>query len=359
MSILIAIIIFAVIILIHEIGHFTAAKLFKMRVVSFNLGMGPVLLRKRGKETAYQIKAVPFGGSVQLAEDDEDAAEKDPHVFRNKPVWQRAIVIMAGAFMNIVLGFILCLFIVNMNDSEMVDTVEIRGFREGAASNHQLSAGDRITHINGMRIFTWADISYQFYNTETRMSADADMAVFDFTVVRNGERAQLNNVHFYARELETGGKAIFLDFGVEWVDKTFFNVISRAAKETLTYSRLVLLTLFDMIRGTYGLNDIAGPVGVVTVIGEVSSEGFERSIAEGIRSSLFMAALITVNVGIFNLLPIPALDGGKLVFFAIEAVRRKPIKEEIEGMIHLVGFAALMVFMLLITVLDIGRLFNS
>ncbi|MCL2698253.1 MAG: site-2 protease family protein [Oscillospiraceae bacterium] len=357
MSIVIAIIIFAVIILIHEIGHFSAAKLFKMRVYEFSFGMGPVLLRKRGKETSYCLKAIPFGGSVQLGQDEEDEdSKKDPRAFKNKPVWQRAIVIMAGAIMNIVLGFVLCLIIVNMN--KMVDTVEIRGFREGAASHHQLQRGDKITHINGMRIFTWADISYQFYNTETKMSEEADMAVFDFRVIRNGEKINLNNVQFYAGDNGTGGKAIFLDFGVEWVDKSFFNVISRAARETITYSRLVLLTLFDMIRGTYGLNDIAGPVGVVSAIGEVSSEGFKVSIMDGIRTSLFMAALITVNVGIFNLLPIPALDGGRLVFFGIEAVRRKPIKAEIEGMVHFVGFTALMLFMLLITVLDIGKLIS-
>lgn len=362
MSIVIAIIIFALIILVHEIGHFSAAKLFKMRVYEFSLGMGPVLLRKRGKETDYCLKAIPFGGSVQLGQDDEESeenegAEKDPRAFRNKPVWQRTIVIMAGAIMNLILGFILCLIIVNMN--EMVDTVEIRGFRQGATSNHQLQRGDVITHINGMRIFTWADISYQFYNTGTRMADDDEnMAVFDFTVMRNGERVQLKDVQFFTQPTESGGRGIYLDFGVEWVDKTFFNVITRAAKETATYSRLIILTLFDLIRGNYGLNDIAGPVGVVSAIGEVSSEGFERSFSEGIRSSLFMAALITVNVGIFNLLPIPALDGGRIVFFIIEAIRRKPIKAEIEGMVHFIGFAALMLFMLLITVLDIRGLFT-
>jgi regulator of sigma E protease len=351
MSIVIAIIIFALIILIHEIGHFSAAKLFKMRVYEFSLGMGPRLFKKRGKETVYSIKAIPFGGSVQLGRDDDESEEEDPHAFKNKPVWQRAIVIMAGAFMNIVLGFILCIFIVNMNNREMVDTVRIREFREGAASQQQLRAGDTITHINGMRIFTWADISYQFY-THAEISEANEMVVLDFTVRRNGERVHLENVQFHPQGFNT------IDFRMEWVEKTIFNVMGRAAKETVSLSRLVIITLFDLIRGTYGINDISGPVGVVTVIGEVSSAGFAESIMEGIRTSLFMAALISVNVGIFNLLPIPALDGGKLVFFAIEAVRRKPVKQDIENMVHFVGFAALMLFMVLITVLDIGRLFE-
>jgi regulator of sigma E protease len=184
------------------------------------------------------------------------------------------------------------------------------------------------------------------------MMENEGIVVLDFTVLRNGERLHLENVPFLPRGMNT------IDFGVEWVNKTFFNVIERAAKETVSLSRLVLITLFDLIRGVHGFNDIAGPVGVVTAIGEVSSVGFAESIMEGIRSSMFMAALISINVGIFNLLPIPALDGGKLVFFAFEAVRRKPVKAEIEGMVHFIGFAALMLLMVLITVLDIGRIFS-
>jgi regulator of sigma E protease len=328
-----------------------------MRVFSFNLGMGPVLLRKRGKETVYQIKAIPFGGSVQLGEDEDEETE-DPRAFRNKPVWQRAIVIVAGAVMNIVLGFVLCLIITSMN--ERVDTTEIRGFREGAVSNQLLQAGDRITHINGMRIFTWMDVSYQFVNTEMKMAEDEYTVVFDFTVIRNGEKVHLHDVPFLTRpsRSEEGKMAIVLDFGMVFEDKTFFNVISRALGETISLSRIIIMTLFDLIRGTYGLNDIAGPVGVVSAIGEVSSKGFAESFIAGIKSALFMAALISVNVGIFNLLPIPALDGARIVFFIIEAIRRKPLKAEVEGMIHFIGFAALMLFMLLITVLDIGKLIS-
>jgi len=339
---------------VHEIGHFSAARLFNMRVISFNLGMGPTLLKKRGKETVYQLKAIPFGGSCQLGEDIEET--DDPRDFRNKPVWQRAIVIVAGAVLNLVLGFVLCLIIVGT--SERIDTTEIRFFPEGAISNQQLQIGDKITHVNGMRIFTWVDISYQFVNTEMRMAEDEDIAFFEFTVIRNGERMQLENVPFLTRVNEESKREVVFDFGRVWEDKMFFNVISRAAGEAFSLSRLIIITLFDLIRGTYGLNEIAGPVGVVSAIGEVSGAGFSRSFLEGIQNSLFMAALISINVGIFNLLPIPALDGGRLVFFGIEAIRREPVKAEVEGMIHWIGFGALMLFMLLITVLDIGKLFS-
>ncbi|MCL1823470.1 MAG: site-2 protease family protein [Oscillospiraceae bacterium] len=348
-----AVLIFCIIILIHEIGHFSAARLFKMKVYDFSLGMGPTILKKRGKKTNYNIKLIPFGGSVQLGEDFES---DDPADFRNKPVWQRMIVMLAGAFMNLVLGFILCVIIVAIGKS--VDTTIVREVRTDSLPSRQLQAGDKITHINNMRVFTIADISYQLYNTESKMSGDADKAVFDFIIIRNGEKKHLNNVEFEARAIESGGMEIVLDFAILREEKTFFNIFSGAAKETVSYSRLIILTLVDMVRGTYGLNDIAGPVGVVSAIGEVSSTGFAKSIIDGIKNSLFMAALITINVGIFNLLPVPALDGSRFLFFVIEAIRRKPIKAEIEGMIHFVGFALLMGFMLLVTVFDIRKLFQ-
>jgi regulator of sigma E protease len=256
----------------------------------------------------------------------------------------------------LVLGFILCLIIVGTK--EHVETTEVRFFPQGAISSEQLRVGDKITHINGMRIFTWMDVSYQFINTEMRMAEDESIALFEFTVMRNGERVKLENVPFFTRLTEEGKRAVVVDFGIVREDKTFLNVITRAGGEAFSLSRLIILTLFDLVRGTYGLNDIAGPVGVVSTISEVSKAGFAESFLEGIQNSLFMAALISINVGIFNLLPIPMLDGGRLVFFGIEAVRRKPVKAEIEGAIHFVGFVALMLLMLSVTVLDIGRLFS-
>lgn len=354
MSIIIAVLIFCIIIIVHEIGHFSAARLFKMRVYSFNLGMGPTLLKKRRNNTDYCLKAIPFGGSVQLGEDDEE--ENDPNAFRRKPVWQRMIVMLAGAFMNIVLGFLLCIIIVSTESKIVTTTIDI--FREEPLSNQHLREGDKITHVNGMRIFTFFDLDYQLINTEMKMSEGSDRAYFNFTVRRNGEKIKLENVAFRARDKENGGKSIYRDFYVLPGEKNVFSVTSEAARQAATYSRLVIITLIDLIRGTYGINDISGPVGVVTIIGEVSQSGFERSIIDGIRNALIMAALITVNVGIFNLLPVPALDGARFLFFAVEAVRRKPLKAELEGMIHFIGFAALMLFMVLITVLDVRKLFG-
>jgi regulator of sigma E protease len=354
MAIILAILIFALIILVHELGHFSAARLFKMRVYEFNMGMGPVLLRKRGKKTDYNIKAIPFGGSCKLGEDDE--ADDDPDAFRNKPVWQRMIVILAGAFLNLVLGLIICIIMVSMQN--LVGTTTIHSFNTDTEtlSNQTLREGDTVVAVNGMTIFTTADVRYQLANSQSKLADDADKAVFEFTVIRNGERIVFENVEFKAQANEQGGRQI--ENEIIWIGepKNFFNVIAGGAKEMLSYSRLIVVTLIDIFRGTYGLNDFAGPVGVVDVIGDAASTGFAESFAAGMRMTLFMAALITVNVGIFNLLPIPALDGARFIFFVVEAIRRKPAKAEVEGLIHFIGFAALMLFMLVITFNDIRKI---
>lgn len=344
MNILIAILVFCLIIIIHETGHFSAARIFKMRVYEFSLGMGPVILKKQGKETVYQIKLIPFGGSVQLGEDEES---DDPNAFKNKPVWQRMIVILAGAIMNLVLGLIICLITVIVSKNIITTTVE--GFREGAVSNNYLQAGDEILAINGMSIFTATDMSYQITNTSSKIAEDENKALFDFKVKRNGETVELDGVAFNAVDNENGGKSIYFDFYVHTAEKSFINVVSEGFKQSLTLSRLIIISLVDLLRGTYGLNDMAGPVGVVSEINKVA--------ATMQLSELFtMIALITLNVGIFNLLPIPALDGSRFIFFVIEAIRRKPVKAEVEGMIHFVGFAALMVLMVIITFNDIRKL---
>ena len=356
MTIVIAILIFALIILIHEIGHFSAAKLFGMKVISFNMGIGPVLLKKRGKETVYQLKAIPFGGSCVLGEDLEPT--DDPRDFRNKPVWQRMIVILAGAFMNLVLGFVLCLIIVSMDD--LVGTTTIHSFTDKyeTLSNQTLQAGDKIIAVNGMRIFTSADVNYQLMNGAVKMTEEKDRVIFEFTVIRNGQRIILDNVEFNARVNADGRSEIVPELIWLGNKKNFLNVISGSMLETFSYSRIIVLTLADMLRGTYGLNDIAGPVGAVSAIGEVSAVGFAQSIKAGLMMSLYIAAFISINVGIFNLLPIPALDGSRFLFFVIEAIRRKPVKAEVENAIHFVGLAALMLFMLFITVLDVQKLFS-
>jgi regulator of sigma E protease len=326
-----------------------------MKVYEFCLGMGPVLLKKQGKsETVYSIRAIPFGGAVMLGEDDtDDENAADPDCFRNKPVWQRMIVILAGVFMNLILGFIVCVISVAM--SRQIVTTTIHGFRDYAVSNSSLAANDKIVAVNGMKVFTSNDIVYQIFNTSSKMTADENTAAFDFTVIRGGKKIKLTNVIFNARKNEEGGKSVYLDFYVYGEKKNVFNVIAEGAKLTASRARLILISLADIVRGTYGINDFSGPVGVVNEIGKAAAD---KSEPLSVRADelLGITSLITLNVAVFNILPFPALDGARFIFFIIEAIRRKPANPKIESIVHFSGFALLMLFMLAVTFNDIRKL---
>lgn len=342
MNIVYAILAFCVIIIVHEMGHFFVAKAFKMKVYEFSIGMGPTILKKHGKETDYSLKLLPIGGSVQLGEDEET---EDPNSFRNKPVWQRMLVLAAGAIMNLILGVIICIIAVSI--SSTIVTTTIKGFHDGAQTNNVLQADDEILAINGLSIWSSMDISYALQNSVANADEDTSSVSYSFTIRRNNEVIELDNVSFLTAESDNG-KSIVLDFYVYGGEKNIGSVLTTAVKTAASYGRLVWITLFDLLNGTYGINDLSGPVGVVSTMNKVASVSIE--------SLLSMIALITINIGLFNLLPIPALDGGRIVFLIIEAIRRKPMKPEHEGMVHFIGFAALMLLMIIVTFNDIVRL---
>lgn len=406
LGIILGIVMFLLIILIHEFGHFTVAKLCKMKVNEFSIGMGPALLKKQKGATLYSLRLLPIGGYVSL---DEDVESDDPNSFRNKPVWMRILVIAAGAFMNFVLGFIFCIFAVLSNKS--ISTTTVAGFHEGAVSSHQLMQNDTIDSINGMKIFTTMDISFQLTNSDSREEGTG-FYKYDFVVIRNGEAVELKDVRFaskaysqfiadykllvgeregyaklpteyfdvndnsyteafvsleskdsefavkfkeiadkYKAGYETEKNSLFLDFIVYGEKKDFVSVITTACKTFISDARLIWISLINLLTGTYGLNEMSGPVGVVQSVGTVA--------AFGIGSLLTLAALIAINVGIVNLLPIPAMDGGRLVFLIIEAIRRKPVKAEHEGLVHFIGIVALMLLMVIVTFNDIARIFTG
>lgn len=340
-SILIAIVIFCVIVLVHEFGHYFVAKLCGIRVDEFSIGMGPVIYKKMGKETIFTVRALPIGGACMMGEDvDEERSDS----FRKKPVPQKMAVIVAGAFMNIVLGFVIAVAALIISGKAVTSTIVY--FSDDAVSTqYGLQLNDTIVKINGTRIFTAKDITYQ-------LSSDDD-GIVDFVVKRDGKKVELNGVHFaMAYNEETGTQTLTYDFKVAAEKVTFANIIPYAFKNCIYYGRIVLMSLRDLIMGKYGINDLQGPVGIVTAIGSTATEsGFD------IDFLLQMATLITINIGIFNLLPIPALDGGRFVFLVIEAIRRKPMKAEVEGMIHFVGFALLMLLMIVVTFNDIKNIF--
>ena len=351
--IVLAILAFCVIIIIHEMGHFFAAKACGIKVNEFSLGMGPRIFAKQGKETLYTIKLLPIGGSVQMGEDEEDS---DPRSFRNKPVWQRMIVLVAGPVMNLILGIIVCAIALVV--SGRVVTSEIGGFRgDEPVSSQFLKAGDEIVEINGLSIWSSMDISYALQNSAQKATADTGFITYDFKVNRDGETVALNNVKFAVAQSENGSTSVVLDFYVIAHKIDFGNVFVYSFKEAATYGRLVWISLIDLISGTYGLNDLSGPVGVVSAISQTASASEDMRV--NFTNLLSMIALITINLGIFNLLPIPALDGSRIIFLVIELFRRKPMKPEHEGIVHFIGFAALMILMIVVTFNDIVKLFSG
>lgn len=339
LSILLAILIFGCIIAIHEFGHFIAAKCNKIQVNEFSIGMGPKIFQFQKGETRYSLRLLPIGGFCSM--EGEDAESQNERAFDRKPVWRRMIVVLAGAFMNIVLGFVL-LLVTTCSDPYLISNT-IHSFHEQATSNTcGLQVGDTIVSLNGSHIFTITDLQYKMNNE----------AGEPFTVVveRNGEKVRLENVTFLDEETHD-----WLDFSLEAREKTVWSVTTYAAKDTIATGKLIWMSLLELVSGKYGIQDLSGPVGTVEVISDAATVG--ETAAERISSVLHLTIFITVNVGIFNLLPIPGLDGSRFLFLLLEAIRRKPIKKEHEAMVHFVGMAALFLLMIVVTVQDVTRIF--
>lgn len=315
MDIVITILVFFAIIIIHELGHFAAARVFGMTVEEFTIGMGPRVFSRRGKKTLYSFRLLPIGGAVSLGEDIES---DDPDSFRNKPVWQRMIVIVAGAVMNLILGLIVC--VVGAAVSAELATTQVSAFAKDAVSSQSLRVGDRIVVMNGMSIWTTMDISYCLQNSASGAGENDEYVYFDITVERSGERVLLEKVPFaVAKASEERSAGIVIDFAVlPEAEKNAGTVLSAGFRTALTEGRLIWLTLADLVTGTYGLNDLSGPVGVVTTMSAAY-----RTMS--LNSFLTLVAFMSINIGIFNLLPIPALDGARFLFLLIEAIRRKPL----------------------------------
>lgn len=341
---ILAILIFGVIIFIHEFGHFFTAKLCKIRVNKFAVGMGPKLLKKQIGETEYSLRLIPVGGFCAMEGEDESGENDSEYSFNKKPVWQRIIVISAGAFMNLVLGFVLVVVMCCMSNavpstivsdfSKESDVISAESYESG------LRIGDKIIEMNGMKIFTTSDLSYQL---------SSDNEKYDIVVKRNGEKVELNDVIFFS---ETDNSKI--DFRIKPLSKNPINILSYSIKETVSMGRLIWISLVDLVTGQYSVSDLSGPVGLVSAIGDAADAG--ENIKESALTLINLSVLITINLGIFNLLPIPGLDGGRLLFLIIEAIRRKPVKPEHEGMVHLIGMGLLMVLIVVITFSDIKKL---
>ena len=333
---LLAVLMFLVLILIHEFGHFIAAKADGVRVNEFAIGFGPKLLRWQWGETVYKINLIPFGGYCAM--EGEEEASEDSRAFCNKKAWRRAIVIVAGAVFNLILGFVI--IGATLLPKDRFATTQVAAFAENAISDESgLMVGDEIIEVNGRRVFTTIDMGYAF----TGIEGDT----IDLTVLRGGSEVFLDNVKFKTEQVD-GINVISHDFWVAPQEKTVGSFLSQTFKTGLSYGRVVWFSLVDLVTGKYGISAVSGPVGVTEVIGSAAKQSI---------SNLWpIMALITINLGIFNLLPLPALDGGRLIFILIEMIFRKKVPEKYESWVHAAGFALLIGFMLLITAKDIWAL---
>lgn len=343
-TILLTILILGVLITIHELGHYTAARIFKVTIREFAIGMGPKILQYTSKKTAikYTLRLFPIGGFVNMVGEDETADVNDPGALPNKPVWQRMIITVSGAIMNLILG-ILIMAVVVISTPNLGSTTIVKFNNENAISAESgLMVGDEIYKIKDARVHIANDLVYEImYNGATPI---------DVTVIRDGQKIKLLNVTF-PTTVSQGRTYGTVDFRVSGVAKTPLNIIKHSYYQSISSMKMIWQSLFDLVGGEYGLEDMSGPIGVTTAIGEAKKAGSSNL--------LYLCAIITLNLGIFNLLPLPALDGGRLIFQIIELIRGKPIKPEYEGYVHFVGIVLLMLLTVVVAYQDIVKLFTS
>lgn len=333
--IIIAVLFFQLIIVIHEGGHFVAARLMKIKVNEFSIGMGPKLIQFTKGETKYTLRLVLFGGYCAMEGEDSDS--DDENAFSNKRVIQRIFVVVAGAFMNLVLGLVIISIMVSTQS--LIGTTTVAKFEDNALSSQTLEVGDKIKSIDGMRVYTSTDVT-------TGLSRSTDNTV-EFVVERNGE-ARTIDVEFEMSEYE-GHQYINMDFFVLGVEKTFLSVIKESLAQFVSYCRMIFLSLHDLIVGRYGVSDISGPVGTVSIV--------STAVKTSLPTVLRIMALLTVNVGLFNLFPFPALDGWRLFVLVFEGIFKRKLPSKFEWLINSIGLALLIGLMCVVTFSDITKLF--
>ncbi len=344
-TILFAVLFFSLIIFVHEFGHFITARLFKVTVHEFAVGMGPRIFGWQGKETKYSIRAIPVGGFCSM--EGEDAESDAEGSFSKKPWYARLIILAAGATMNVLLGFLVCIVFVGVSSGYTgISTVTVDTVVEEADAARFLQPGDRILELNGQKINIRKDIDFAMQR--------AAQGECEITLVREGEKITESFVPFEA-QYQDGTPAYIVGMTLKTEKPNVFNVLKESFFQTIWMGKLVYTSLGMMISGQVGVNELSGPVGVVGMMNETAQQGG----LVGFLNLMFLGAFISVNIGIMNLLPIPALDGGRIFFVVVEAIRRKPIPADKEGVVHFIGLILLFGLMIFATWNDIMRLING
>ncbi len=444
--IIIGILFFELIIFSHELGHFITAKLSGVKVNEFALGMGPKLFGFKKGETQYSFRLLPIGGYCAMEGEDEDSDE--PRAFNNAKIWKRMIIIIAGAVMNILLGFILMFAYTVQIDTYSSTTISQFSHNSSSATSG-LKTGDQIIDVNGYSVWNSSDLQFSiatlpcekvdgktleiykqdctnaaqdvyvklttenemtdekykelykiFYDgcTEIQLSDSKESAkkildetctamyeyfgvekftlpeitekderfryTGDVTVIRDSKKVKLEDVQFFtyyaSEEAKTADeKSVAIDFYVEPIDKNVGTVLQQTFSNTCSMAKTVWTSLVWLVQGRFSFADMSGPVGIATAVTQVASQGLLSGFGDAVNNILYVMILITVNLGIVNMLPFPALDGGRFVFLLIEGIFRKPVPRKVEQIVNGAGMVLLLLFMLVISLKDVWQLFTG
>ena len=345
--ILFAILLFGVLIGIHEFGHFITAKACGVRVDEFSIGMGPAIWKKKKGETLYALRCIPLGGYCAMA--GEDSASEDPRAFTNQKPWKRMIILCAGAFMNFLLGLAIIFFL--FLGAEAFRAPILTGFMEGCPyeAADGLQAGDLFYKIDGHRIYDNGDVT-------TFLSRGGD--TYDIVVVRDGKKVELDDYYMVPVEYEGQEKKMFGFYIGGVVEATFPVKLQYTWDTAMQFSRMVWMSLGDLIHGKVEMKELSGPVGIVDLMAETGNQS--QTFGEALENILYIGALIAINLAIMNMLPIPALDGGRVFFllitWGIESVTRKKLDPKYEGYIHAAGMILLLALMAFVMFNDVLRI---
>ena len=342
-TILVAVLVFGFLIFIHEFGHYITARIFRVSIQEFSIGMGPRLVWFDSKKTGirYSLAMLPIGGYVAMNGEMEET--DDPNAFDKKPAWQRFIITAAGAFINLVAG-VLIMTIFAASASTLLGTTVVADFPETeyevSSADSGLAVGDEILKIDGKRVRFPDEISYEIMRRGNKP--------IDIVVLRDGEQITLPDVTFPVLE-EQGESFGMMDFRVYGKEKTFGGTISYALSKSALTVRMVWESLFDLITGRYSFGAVSGPVGISSALGDAASAGPAPLLS--------LVALISINLGVMNLLPLPALDGGRLLTLTVEMITRRKLPTKVEGIINAVGLALLLGLSFIILIKDIVQIF--
>lgn len=349
--VLLAILLLGILIMVHEFGHFAVARLCSIAVKEFSLGFGPVIWQHKSKksDTTFSIRPIPMGGYCMFYGDTDDdpngSTKDDPRNYNKAPVWKRMLSVLAGPGMNFVLAFVVAIALMGVYGA-VATTPVVQEVEAGMpAAEAGLQAGDIFVRVNQTEVEngTVQDVS-------NAIGADASSAPVEITVLRDGQEQTFTVTPQYDSELERYRVGVTIAQGYEKMPAS--SILPSAWSLCKQASVAIVESLGKLFTTGEGLNDAAGPVGVVSLVAQQTQQG-------GLEIYLYLLVILSINLGLMNLIPIPGLDGIRLIFMLIEAIRRKPVNQKIEAGVHLCGYVLLFGIMIFFTFKDVLRLFGK